>query len=219
MKDKRNEIPGMNIINCRDRGFPSWGKEAKQPRYQQFWGPTQEQPVFKCPGIGVEDKGCPSNDCGRSSCNGGSPGSASPAEAAGSSGLSTVQFASFEEHTSTPVPGTCLPLTLQTVDTSERITPLTADTVQLATGIYLVHFLVSGTLAEAGYLEITPVTGGTARPEYAARFNTFSPGDRGSVSGSFTVTGASSMTLSLRMDSSATPADANVPVMILRVAE
>lgn len=50
MKDKRNEIPGMNIINCRDRGFPSWGKEAKQPRYQQFWGPTQEQPVFKCPG-------------------------------------------------------------------------------------------------------------------------------------------------------------------------
>lgn len=68
MKDKRNEIPGMNIINCRDRGFPSWGKEAKQPRYQQFWGPTQEQPVFKCPGIGVEDKGCPSNDCGRSSC-------------------------------------------------------------------------------------------------------------------------------------------------------
>ena len=74
----------------------------------------------------------------------------SPAEAAGSSGLSTVQFASFEEHTSTPVPGTCLPLTLQTVDTSERITPLTADTVQLATGIYLVHFLVSGTLAEAG---------------------------------------------------------------------
>ena len=47
MKDKRFDVPGMNIINCRDRGTSFLHKEGNSQKLQQFWGPTQEWPPFE----------------------------------------------------------------------------------------------------------------------------------------------------------------------------
>lgn len=215
MKDKRFDVPGMNIINCRDRGLPSLHKEGNSQKLQQFWGPTQEWPPFERAGGESSSRRHSDED---------SRPLASPAENEESSlhtaGVGTaVRFASYTDHLTAPVSGASLPLTPQLADTSGRIAPVSVDMVQMTPGIYLIHFLITGTLPEAGYMEITPVIDDAAQSAYAARFTAAYPGERGCVSGSFPVTGASPVRLSLRMESSSAPADSDVHVMILQLAE
>lgn len=123
-------------------------------------------------------------------------------------------FASFLATGRTLPNDTDLPLSEVIADPTGNIKPTTATAITLQPGYYKINYFVSASLAEAGYLQVTPVYNGAAHLEYAALDNTTTDNELAIMNRSFIIQVPVATSLYFVINGTGTATNANVSLTI-----
>lgn len=150
----------------------------------------------------------------------GAPGAAGPVGPTGATGtVPTDSAASFFSYQAQFTPGQPVDLFPGATDPTGAITQAGSQAVALAAGRYLVSCKVSATLAQPGYIQITPSYNGTPHLNEGIYFATTANGSSAVGSAHFIVQAPSATTFSLTYSGSlsASNGEVNLTFLGLRV--